>query len=56
MSLFISLNLNSFVIKFLKLFTEIDLDEISKLEQLEGEEINEAKILLANSITELVYG
>ena len=44
------------VIKFLKLFTEIDLHEISKLEQLEGEEINEAKILLANSITELAYG
>ena len=44
------------VIKFLKLFTEIDLNEISKLEKLEGEEINEAKILLANSITELAHG
>ena len=44
------------VIKFLKLFTEIDLNEISKLEKLEGEEINEAKVLLANSITELAYG
>ena len=29
------------VIKFLKLFTEIDLNEISKLEKLQGEEINE---------------
>jgi tyrosyl-tRNA synthetase len=44
------------VIKFLKLFTEIDLNEISKLEKLKGEEINEAKILLANSITELAHG
>ena len=44
------------VIKFLKLFTEIDLNEISKLEKLEGEEINEAKVLLANSITELAHG
>ena len=44
------------VIKFLKLFTEIDLNEISKLEKLQGEEINEAKVLLANNITELVHG
>ena len=44
------------VIKFLKLFTEIDLNEIAKLEKLQGEEINEAKILLANSITELAHG
>ena len=44
------------VIKFLKLFTEIDLNEISKLEKLQGEEINEAKIILANSITELAHG
>ena len=44
------------VIKFLKIFTEIELDEISKLEQLKGEEINEAKVLLANSITSLTHG
>ena len=44
------------VIKFLKLFTEIELNEIAKLEKLEGEEINEAKVLLANSITELAHG
>ena len=44
------------VIKFLKLFTEIDLNEISRLEKLQGEEINEAKILLANNITELTHG
>ena len=35
------------VIKFLKLFTELPLTEISKLEKLKGAEINEAKIILA---------
>ncbi|RPH06023.1 MAG: tyrosine--tRNA ligase [Alphaproteobacteria bacterium TMED93] len=44
------------VIKFLKLFTEIELKEINKLEKLEGEELNDAKILLANSVTEIVHG
>ncbi len=44
------------VIKFLKIFTEIELNEISKLEKLKGEEINDAKILLANSITTLTHG
>ena len=44
------------VVKFLKLFTEIELGEISKLEKLEGEELNEAKIILANSVTEIVHG
>jgi tyrosyl-tRNA synthetase len=32
------------VIRFLKLFTEISLEEIKKLEKLEGAEINDAKI------------
>ena len=44
------------VIKFLKLFTEIDIKEIDKLGKLEGAEINEAKILLANSATTLLHG
>ena len=44
------------VIKFLKLFTEIDLEEVKKLESLKGEELNEAKILLANSVTQIVHG
>ena len=44
------------VIKFLKLFTEIELKEIEKLEKLKGEELNDAKILLANSVTEIVHG
>ena len=44
------------VIRFLKLFTEISLDEIKKLEKLEGAEINDAKIILANSATTLLHG
>ncbi|MDC0094157.1 tyrosine--tRNA ligase [Alphaproteobacteria bacterium] len=41
------------VIKFLNLFTELPTSEISKLEKLEGAEINEAKIILANEVTKL---
>ena len=41
------------VVKFLKLFTEIPITEISKLEHLKGAEINEAKIVLANEVTKL---
>ena len=41
------------VIKFLKLFTELPMNEINKLEKLKGAEINEAKIILANEVTKL---
>ncbi len=41
------------VIKFMKLFTELPLDEIHKLGKLKGAEINEAKIILANEVTKL---
>jgi len=44
------------VIRFLKLFTEISLKEIKKLEKLEGAEINDAKIILANAATTLLHG
>jgi len=44
------------VIRFLKLFTEISLEEIKKLEELEGAEINDAKIMLANAATTLLHG
>ena len=44
------------VIRFLKLFTEISLEEIKKLEKLEGAEINDAKIILANAATTLLHG
>lgn len=42
--------------RFLKLFTEMPLDEITRLENLDGAEINEAKIALANAATALCHG
>jgi len=42
--------------RFLKLFTELPLDEISRLEALGGAEINEAKKILANEATTLLHG
>jgi tyrosyl-tRNA synthetase len=42
--------------KFLRLFTDLPLDEIARLESLQGSEINEAKIVLANEVTALVRG
>ena len=42
--------------RFLRLFTECPLDEISRLEQLEGAELNEAKKILATQATALVHG
>ena len=44
------------VIKFLKLFTELDLVKIKELEKLKGSKINEAKIILANEVTKLCRG
>ena len=41
--------------RFLRLFTEIPLDEIARLEALEGSAINEAKIILANAVTSLCH-
>ncbi|PZO65915.1 MAG: tyrosine--tRNA ligase, partial [Pelagerythrobacter marensis] len=42
--------------RFLRLFTDLPLDEIARLESLEGAEINQAKIVLANEVTALVRG
>ncbi|WP_044560948.1 tyrosine--tRNA ligase [Azospirillum sp. B4] len=42
--------------RFLRLFTELPLDEIARLEALEGAEINEAKKILANAVTALMRG
>ncbi|MDT0507890.1 tyrosine--tRNA ligase [Novosphingobium sp. MMS21-SN21R] len=42
--------------KFLRLFTDLPLDEIARLESLEGSDINSAKIVLANEVTKLVRG
>jgi tyrosyl-tRNA synthetase len=42
--------------KFLRLFTDMPLSEISELEVLEGSAINEAKVILANAATTLCRG
>ena len=42
--------------RFLKLFTDLPLDEISRLESLGGAEINEAKKRLATEATTLAHG
>ena len=42
--------------RFLKLFTDLPLDEIARLEKLQGSEINDAKIVLANEATTLCHG
>ena len=42
--------------KFLKLFTELPVSECDRLGSLEGQEINEAKIILANEVTKLCHG
>jgi tyrosyl-tRNA synthetase len=42
--------------KFLRRFTEVPLDEIARLEVLEGAEINEAKKLLADRATAMAHG
>ena len=41
---------------FLRIFTDLPLDEISRLEALEGSEINAAKEILANEVTTMVRG
>ncbi len=42
--------------RFLKLYTELPLDEIARLEALGGAEINEAKKVLATEVTALLHG
>ncbi|KIN72839.1 tyrosine--tRNA ligase [Sulfitobacter guttiformis] len=42
--------------RFLKLYTELPVDECERLGALEGSEINEAKIKLANEVTGLLHG
>jgi tyrosyl-tRNA synthetase len=44
------------VVRFLKLFTVLPLDEIEKLAALRGADINEAKKVLATEATALVHG
>ena len=42
--------------KFMKLFTEIPLEECNHVAKLSGSEINEAKIILATEVTALCHG
>ena len=42
--------------KFLRLFTELPLDEIAKFETLDGADINIAKVRLANEATTMLHG
>ena len=42
--------------RFLKLYTELPVDECDRLGALEGSEINEAKMILANEVTTLLHG
>ena len=42
--------------RFLRLFTELSLDEIAKLEALDGAAINDAKKILATEATAMLHG
>lgn len=42
--------------KFLRLFTDLPLERIAELDALEGSDINQAKIVLANEATTLLHG
>ncbi len=42
--------------KFLKIFTEIPLDEIARLSKLQGAELNSTKRILAFAATEIAHG
>jgi tyrosyl-tRNA synthetase len=42
--------------RFLRLFTDLPLDEIARLEALPGAQINEAKKVLANETTRMLHG
>jgi tyrosyl-tRNA synthetase len=42
--------------RFLRLFTELPLSEIERLERLEGAAINDAKVVLADEATRLAHG
>jgi len=42
--------------RFLRLFTDMSLDEIARLEKLQGAELNDAKKILATEATALLHG
>ncbi|MGO4853149.1 tyrosine--tRNA ligase [Phaeovulum sp. W22_SRMD_FR3] len=44
------------VCRFLKLYTELPVEECERLGALQGSEINAAKVILANEVTRLLHG
>ena len=42
--------------RFLKLYTELPIEECNRLASLEGSDINDAKVVLANEVTSLLHG
>ncbi len=44
------------VARFMKIYTELPIDEITRLAALEGQEINEAKKVLATEATAMLHG
>lgn len=42
--------------RFLKLYTELPVDECDRLGALAGSEVNAAKVILANEVTKLLHG
>jgi tyrosyl-tRNA synthetase len=42
--------------RFLRLFTDLPLDEVARLETLQGAEINHAKVVLATEATAMLHG
>ena len=42
--------------RFLRMFTDLPLEEIARLERLQGADINEAKSILATEVTRLCHG
>ena len=42
--------------RFLKLYTDLPLDECNRLGALQGSDVNAAKIVLANAVTTLLHG
>jgi tyrosyl-tRNA synthetase len=42
--------------RFLKLFTDLDIEEINAMANWEGQELNQAKIILADEATKLLHG
>ena len=44
------------VIKFLYLFTDLEIDKIDKYKDLDGSNLNDVKVILANEVTKICHG